>query len=106
MTKRLVSSKRPVVIRWLLMGIGAVLIAMSPFVGIIPGPGGIPVFVFGLVLLLRNSALARRWFVRAVRRWPRLGKIADMGLRRASVKRRRERDAQRAGGQADDAPQG
>ena len=71
--------------------LGAVLVILSPFVGIIPGPGGIPVFAAGLALMLRNSEWAKRAFVRAKRRWPRLGHYADIGLRRGSAKRRRAR---------------
>ena len=72
--------------------LGLVLVILSPVVGIIPGPGGIPVFAAGLALMLRNSDLAKRAFVRTKRRWPMLGHYADLGLRRASAKRRRARD--------------
>lgn len=75
-----------------LTALGALLIIVSPFVGIIPGPGGIPVFAAGLALMLRNSRRAKRWFVHAKRRWPRIGGYADIGLRRASARRRRARD--------------
>ncbi|MBX9796679.1 hypothetical protein [Sphingomonas sp.] len=68
--------------RLTLLGTGIVLMVVSPVVGIIPGPGGIPVFVAGLALTLRNSRRAKRIFVRAKRRWPKLGRIADIGLRR------------------------
>lgn len=79
-----------------LLVIGGLLVVISPFVGIIPGPGGIPIFVLGLALMLKNSAWARRAFVRAAKRWPKIGQIADMGLRRPSPKRRKARDAARA----------
>lgn len=62
---------------------------VAPIVGVIPGPGGIPVFAAGLALMLRNSDRAKRVFVRAKRRWPRLGHYADIGLRRGSARRRR-----------------
>ena len=65
------------------------LILVSPLVGAVPGPGGMFVFAAGLVLLLRNSRAARRQFARLKRRWPRLGSLADRGLRRASAQRRR-----------------
>ena len=77
--------------RTLLTGTGVALIIISPIVGAIPGPGGIPVFAAGLALALRNSDRAKRLFVRAKRRWPKLGALADIGLRRASAKRRRAR---------------
>jgi hypothetical protein len=78
-------------IRYCLLGLGWLLIALTPVVGPLPGPGGIIVFAAGLTLLLRNSRWARRTFARAKRRWPRLGALADRGLRRKSARRRRER---------------
>jgi len=50
---------------WSIIGIGVLL---SP----LPGPAGLPVILLGGVLLLRNSAHARRLFVRMKRRYPRL----------------------------------
>ena len=50
---------------------GWLLIVASPFVGVIPGPGGIPVLLGGLVLVLQNSRWARRRFVRLSRRFPK-----------------------------------
>ncbi|MBA4048319.1 MAG: hypothetical protein C0476_07250 [Sphingomonas sp.] len=72
-----------------LTGLGLLLVLIAPLVGVIPGPGGIPVFAAGLALMLRNSDRAKRVFVRAKRRWPRLGYYADIGLRRGSARRRR-----------------
>jgi hypothetical protein len=80
-------------LRMTLLVTGVILILLTPIVGPIPGPGGIFVFAAGLTLILRNSLWARRQFAKAKRRWPRLGHYADRGLRRASAKRRRERDA-------------
>jgi len=71
--------------------LGGVLLVASPLVGAIPGPGGIFVFAAGLALLLQNSHWAKRRFVHARRRWPRMGDLADRGLRRASARRRRVR---------------
>lgn len=79
-----------------LTALGGVLVILSPVVGIIPGPGGIPVFAAGLALMLRNSHTAKRYFVRAKRRWPRIGHYADLGLRRGSARRRRVRDSARS----------
>lgn len=79
-----------------LTALGGFLVILSPFVGIIPGPGGIPVFAAGLALMLRNSAWAKRRFVRIKRRWPRIGHYADLGLRRGSARRRRARDSARS----------
>ena len=78
-------------VRTALLALGIVLIALTPVVGPLPGPGGIIVFAAGLTLVLRNSRWARRAFARAKRRWPRLGALADRALRRQSARRRRER---------------
>jgi len=51
---------------------GWVLIVASPFIGAIPGPGGIPVFLLGTVLVLKNSPGSRRLFVRLQHRYPKL----------------------------------
>lgn len=67
------------------------MIAVSPLVGILPGPGGIFVFAAGLVLVLQNSLWAQKRFCRAKRRWPRFGHYADRALRRRSARRRRLR---------------
>ena len=65
------------------------LIVIAPLVGLLPGPGGVFVFAAGMVLLLRNSAWARRRFARVKRRWPRVGDLVDRALRRPSERRRR-----------------
>ena len=77
--------------RTLLVILGFVIMALSPLVGVIPGPGGIFVFAGGLVLVLRNAHWARRHFARAKRRWPRFGHYTDMALRRRSFRRRQAR---------------
>lgn len=78
-----------------LMLLGGAMIVATPVVGLLPGPGGIFVFAGGLALVLQNSAWARRRFARAKRRFPRVGALADHGLRRPSARRRRARDAAR-----------
>ncbi|MEI9928810.1 MAG: hypothetical protein WDN44_15405 [Sphingomonas sp.] len=83
-------------IRSALFATGVVVILVSPIVGAIPGPGGVFVFAGGLVLVLQNSARARRHFARSKRRWPRFGHYADLALRRRSARRRRARDGQAA----------
>lgn len=55
-----------------LIGMGWTIIALGVLIAPLPGPGGIPVIALGGMLLLRNSADARRLFVRAKRRWPRV----------------------------------
>lgn len=81
--------------RPVLLAIAALLIVAAPIVGLLPGPGGVFVFAGGLVLLLRNSAWARRRFAAAKRRWPRLGGFVDRVLRRPSAARRRALEAER-----------
>ena len=69
-------------VAWLLLGWA--LIAAAPFVGVIPGPGGIFLFAAGAALLIRNSVWAKRYYVRIKRRWPRFGHAADRAMRRSS----------------------
>jgi hypothetical protein len=87
------TSRHPA-LRFTLFWTGVLLLILTPFVGAIPGPGGVFVFAGGLALMLQNSHWAKRRFVHTKRRWPRFGHYADMGLRRASARRRRERDKQ------------
>lgn len=51
------------------LGVAIVIagIAIAP----LPGPGGLPVVVVGLMIVLRNSFGARRVFVRVQRRYPK-----------------------------------
>lgn len=85
------AAARSPLVRTALFVTGVLLIALTPLVGIIPGPGGIFVFAAGLVLVLRNSVWAQKVFARTKRRWPRFGRYADMALRRSSARRRRLR---------------
>jgi len=71
--------------------LGVVLIAASPVVGLLPGPGGIFVFAGGLVLVLRASRWARLRWARLKRRFPRFGHLADRVMRRPSALRRHAR---------------
>ena len=77
--------------RVLLFGIGVVLVALSPIIGALPGPLGVPLFLIGATMMLRTSRWAKRLYVRLKRRWPRQGRWVDFGLRRASARRRRAR---------------
>jgi ribonuclease P protein component len=78
-------------VRSALVVVGFILIALTPVVGPIPGPGGIIVFAAGLSLVLRYSAWAKRFYVRFKRRHPKKGHWTDWGLRRASARRRQAR---------------
>lgn len=69
------------------MVLGWTLIGVAPAVGLLPGPGGLFVFGGGLILLLRNSCWARRRYVKAKRRWPKLGHLGDRVLRRTGMRR-------------------
>jgi hypothetical protein len=77
-------------VRYVLVGIGCLLIALTPLVGPIPGPGGVVVFAAGLSLVLKYSGWAKRLYVRFKRKHPNKGRWADWGLRRASAARREE----------------
>ncbi|MFL6862855.1 MAG: hypothetical protein ACJ8DZ_07635 [Allosphingosinicella sp.] len=75
-------------VRKALVGVGFFLIALTPLVGPLPGPGGVIVFAAGLSLVLRYSEWAKRQYVRFKRKHPRKGAWADWGLRRGSHLRR------------------
>jgi len=89
--ERMSGLTRVPMVRQSLVVLGCLLMAVSPLVGAIPGPGGIVVFAAGLSLALKYSGLAKRLYVRFKRKHPNKGRWADWGLRRASAKRREER---------------
>ena len=55
---------------WLLLG--SLIVLAGLVIAPLPGPGGIPVIALGLTVILRHSRAARRLFIRAQRRWPRV----------------------------------
>jgi hypothetical protein len=60
------------VARWLLLGLGLVLmLAALPLVAL-PGHLGLPLMVVGLMIVLRNSFSAKRRFVRMQRAHPNM----------------------------------
>ena len=71
-----------------LVVLGFLLIAITPLVGPIPGPGGVVVFAAGLTLVLRYSDWAKKQYVKFKRKHPNKGAWADWGLRRQSHRRR------------------
>jgi hypothetical protein len=75
-----INPKSPWRVAWL--ALGWLLIAVSPLVGVIPGPGGVFVFAAGAILLIRNSRWAKRRYVVLKRRWPKLGRACDTAMRR------------------------
>ncbi len=58
--------------RWLLLALGLAIIAAGVVISPLPGPGGIPVMVLGLMLVLRNSFWARKQFIKVQRAHPRI----------------------------------
>ena len=77
-------------VRTTLFVLGLILMAGSPVVGVLPGPGGVIVFAAGLALALKYSEWAKRQYVLFKRKHPNKGRWADWGLRRPSAKRREE----------------
>lgn len=55
-----------------LIGAGCTIMLFGLLLAPLPGPGGLPVMLLGGILVLRNSADARRMFVRNKRRYPRV----------------------------------
>lgn len=62
--------------------LGLAVIAAGILIAPIPGPGGIPVIVVGLMIVLRHSFKARRQFVRFSRAHPRMTSPIRRLLRR------------------------
>jgi hypothetical protein len=58
------------VVRWALIGFGALLILLGFVAAVLPGHLGLPVVVVGLAVVLRNSMRAKREFVKLQRRRP------------------------------------
>ncbi|WP_199192833.1 hypothetical protein [Allosphingosinicella deserti] len=83
-------------VRTSLVGLGFLLMIVSPAAGILPGPGGILVFGAGLALALKYSEWVKRKYVAFKRAHPKKGAWADWGLRRQSAQRRQARDKELA----------
>ena len=65
------------------------LVITGPIVGIIPGPGGIPIVAAGAIMIMSQSRVAKRVFIRAHRRYPKtVGPVRSFIQRRS--RRRRE----------------
>ena len=60
------------VLRPFLAVLGIVIVLGGILISPLPGPGGVPVIVIGLMLVLRNSFKARRQFVKFQRAHPRM----------------------------------
>jgi len=94
------------VVEWAMFLVGMLLIVISPILGPIPGPGGLPIFVAGLALVLKSSIWAKRHYARLKKKRVRfrgksfiVGDWTDWALRRRSARRRKAiRKAREAGG--------
>jgi hypothetical protein len=78
-------------VRTALFLLGCLLLLITPFIGVLPGPGGLITFGAGAALVLKYSSWAKRHYVRLKRRYPNKGAWADWSLRRCSAKRRDEK---------------
>jgi hypothetical protein len=58
--------------RWLVVGLGYAMIVVGAIGSVLPGHLGAPVLAAGLVVALRSSFRARRQFVEAQRRHPKI----------------------------------
>jgi hypothetical protein len=58
------------VLRFSLLFLGALIMLAGVVITPLPGPFGVPIILFGLVLALRSSSWAKRQFLRLVRRYP------------------------------------
>ena len=85
--------RRNAQVRTGLFCIGVLLMAVGVIIGPLPGPGFLILFPVGLMLVLQNSAWAKRRYVRFKRRHPRYGDWTDRIMRRVSAARRRARAA-------------
>lgn len=59
------------VARWALIALGVMLVLAGIAIAPLPGPGGLPVIVVGLMIVLRNSFWAKRQFVRFQHAYPK-----------------------------------
>lgn len=58
--------------KWAMILLGAFIVLAGLVIAPLPGPFGVPIMVVGLVLILRSSYRAKRGFMRAVRRYPKV----------------------------------
>ena len=58
--------------RWGLVLLGLLIVLAGILISPLPGPGGLPVVVVGLMIVLRNSFYARRKFVEIQRAHPKM----------------------------------
>ena len=58
--------------RWLLLGVGGIIMLVGLILAPLPGHIGLPLLVIGLMIVLRNSFAAKRQFVRIQRAHPKM----------------------------------
>jgi hypothetical protein len=58
--------------RWLLLGLGGIIMAAGLVLAPLPGHIGLPLLVIGLMIVLRNSFKAKRQFLRMQRAHPKM----------------------------------
>lgn len=81
-------------IRFVITVFGGFMVLLAPIVGLLPGPGGIFMFAIGFALMLKNSAIVRRYYARLKAKYPkkangsigRCGERARSGAYTGSVK--------------------
>jgi predicted membrane chloride channel (bestrophin family) len=66
------------------MALGFLIILLGLLIAPLPGPLGLPIVALGLILVLRTSTGAKRLFIKAHRRWPRVLSPVRRLLRRNS----------------------
>lgn len=54
------------------VALGGLIVVLGVVIAPLPGPGGLPVILVGLMIILRNSFKARRQFVRLQQAHPRV----------------------------------
>ncbi len=69
----------------LLLAVGWLIIVVGAILGVIPGPGGIPIVAVGAMIVLSQSRAARKQFIRLQKRFPKV-----MGSIRRVLKRKRK----------------
>jgi hypothetical protein len=57
--------------RWLLLGVGGLIMLVGLVLAPLPGHIGLPLLVVGLMIVLRNSFAAKRQFIRIQRAHPK-----------------------------------
>jgi hypothetical protein len=94
--ERFAALRQNPIARYGLLVVGVIFLIITPFLGALPGPGGIFTFAIGAGLVLQNSLWARKHYVRFKKKQPKIGGWADWGLRRASARRRDDIAKQKA----------